>query len=235
MDFLSDTDGRSVMLKILVVEDEKPISDLICLNLRKEGYGYKTAYDGEEAADLLEEENFDLVLLDIMLPKINGYELMEYIRPMGIPVIFLTAKSELNDRVKGLTSGAEDYIIKPFEVIELMARIQVVMRRYHKLDSVLRWEDVEIDVDNQRVTQAGKLIMLTPKEWDLLVFLVRNQGVSIYREKLYEEIWGSEFSVESRTLDLHIQRLRKKIDFRDSLKTVFRVGYRLESTNGGQG
>ncbi len=223
------------MLKILVVEDEKPISDLICLNLRKEGYEYKTAYDGEVAADLLEEENFDLVLLDIMLPKINGYELMEFIRPMGIPVIFLTAKSELNDRVKGLTSGAEDYMIKPFEVIELMARIQVVMRRYHKLDSVLRWEDVEIDVDNQRVTQAGKLIMLTPKEWDLLVFLVRNQGVSIYREKLYEEIWGSEFSVESRTLDLHIQRLRKKIDFRDSLKTVFRVGYRLESTNGGQG
>lgn len=220
------------MLKILVVEDEKPISDLICLNLRKEGYQYTAAYDGEEAADLLEDENFDLILLDIMLPEINGYELMEYIRPMNIPVIFLTAKAELNDRVKGLTSGAEDYIVKPFEVIELLARIQIVMRRYHKLDPVLQWNDVVIDAENQTVTQAGKVITLTPKEWELLVFLVRNQGVTIYREKIYEEIWGSEYSVESRTLDLHIQRLRKKIDFRDSLKTVFKVGYRLESGKG---
>ena len=219
------------MIHILVVEDERAISDLIRLNLIRAGYECTMAYDGKTAADILETRNFDLVLLDIMLPFINGYELMEYIRPLKIPVIFITAKAALSDRIKGLTSGAEDYIIKPFEVVELLARVGIVLRRYNKLEQRLVYGDIETDVENQTVTKAGKLVVLTPKEFELLVFFMRNQNITLFREKIYEEIWGSEYSVESRTLDLHIQRLRKKLGLTEELKTIFKVGYRLEGTN----
>ena len=219
------------MIHILVVEDERAISDLIRLNLIRAGYNCTTAFDGKTAADILEERNFDLILLDIMLPFINGYELMEYIRPMKIPVIFLTAKGALSDRIRGLTSGAEDYIIKPFEVVELLARVAIVLRRYHKLEDNLVYADIEADVENQKVKQAGEIVELTPKEFELLVFFMRNQNITLFREKIYEEIWGSEYPVESRTLDLHIQRLRKKLGLTEELKTIFKVGYRLEGTD----
>lgn len=219
------------MIHILVVEDERAISDLIRLNLIRAGYNCTTAFDGKTAADILEERNFDLILLDIMLPFINGYELMEYIRPMKIPVIFITAKAALSDRIRGLTSGAEDYIIKPFEVVELLARVAIVLRRYHKLDDNLVFADVRADVENQKVTRRGEPVELTPKEFELLVFFMRNQNITLFREKIYEEIWGSEYPVESRTLDLHIQRLRKKLGLTEELKTIFKVGYRLEGTD----
>lgn len=219
------------MIHILVVEDERAISDLIRLNLIRAGYECTMAYDGKTAADILETRNFDLVLLDIMLPFINGYELMEYIRPLKIPVIFITAKAALSDRIKGLTSGAEDYIIKPFEVVELLARVGIVLRRYNKLEQRLAYADIEADVENQTVMKAGKMVELTPKEFELLVFFMRNQNITLFREKIYEEIWGSEYPVESRTLDLHIQRLRKKLGLTEELKTIFKVGYRLEGTN----
>lgn len=219
------------MIRILIVEDERAISDLVKLNLSKVGYQCICAYDGLEAADLLEEQNFDLIILDVMLPKINGYELMEYIRPLQIPVIFLTAKATLDDRMKGLTSGAEDYMVKPFEVVELLARVNIVLRRYHKSESQLQFGDIVVDVENQTVTKAGSEVELTPKELELLVFLMRNRNITLFREKIYEEIWGTEYSVESRTLDLHVQRLRKKLDLGESLKTVFKVGYRLEDIN----
>ncbi|MGN0342193.1 MAG: response regulator transcription factor [Roseburia sp.] len=219
------------MIRILIVEDERAISDLIKLNLSKVGYQCICAYDGLEAADLLEEQNFDLIILDIMLPKINGYELMEYIRPLQIPVIFLTAKATLDDRMKGLTSGAEDYMVKPFEVVELLARVNIVLRRYHKSESQLRFGDILVDVENQTVTKAGCEVELTPKELELLVFFMRNRNITLFREKIYEEIWGTEYSVESRTLDLHVQRLRKKLNMGDALKTIFKVGYRLEDTH----
>ena len=219
------------MIHILVVEDERAISDLIRLNLIRAGYNCTTAFDGKTAADILEERNFDLILLDIMLPFINGYELMEYIRPMKIPVIFLTAKGALSDRIRGLTSGAEDYMIKPFEVVELLARVAIVLRRYHKLEDNLVYADIEEDVENQKVKQAGEIVELTPKEFELLVFFMRNQNITLFREKIYEEIWGSEYPVESRTLDLHIQRLRKKLGLTEELKTIFKVGYRLEGTD----
>ncbi len=219
------------MIHILVVEDERAISDLIRLNLIRAGYNCTTAFDGKTAADILEERNFDLILLDIMLPFINGYELMEYIRPMKIPVIFLTAKGALSDRIRGLTSGAEDYMIKPFEVVELLARVAIVLRRYHKLGDNLVYADIEADVENQKVKQAGEIVELTPKEFELLVFFMRNQNITLFREKIYEEIWGSEYPVESRTLDLHIQRLRKKLGLTEELKTIFKVGYRLEGTD----
>ena len=216
------------MIHILVVEDERAILDLIRLNLIRAGYECTTASDGKRAADILETSNFDLVLLDIMLPYINGYELMEYIRPMGIPVIFITAKAALSDRIRGLTSGAEDYIVKPFEVVELLARVGIVLRRYHKLEQKLVFADIEADVENQKVKRAGQTVELAPKEFELLVFFMRNQNITLFREKIYEEIWGSEYPVESRTLDLHIQRLRKKLGLTEELKTIFKVGYRLE-------
>lgn len=219
------------MIRILIVEDEHAISDLIRLNLTRAGYDCTAAYDGLEAANILEDQRFDLIILDIMLPEINGYELMEYIRPMEIPVIFLTAKGSLNDRMKGLTSGAEDYMVKPFEIVELLARVNIVLRRYHKTEQLLTFGDIVVDVDNQTVKKAGNEIELTPKERELLVLLMRNQNITLFREKIYEEIWGSEYSAESRTLDLHIQRLRKKLDLGEQLKTVYKVGYRLEGTN----
>lgn len=219
------------MIRILIVEDEHAISDLIRLNLTRAGYDCTAAYDGLEAANILEDQRFDLIILDIMLPEINGYELMEYIRPMEIPVIFLTAKGSLNDRMKGLTSGAEDYMVKPFEVVELLARVNIVLRRYHKTEQLLTFGDIVVDVDNQTVKKAEHEAELTPKELELLVLLMRNRNITLFREKIYEEIWGSEYSAESRTLDLHIQRLRKKLDLGEQLKTVYKVGYRLEETN----
>lgn len=216
------------MIEILIVEDEKPISDLIRLNLMKAGYHCTCAFDGMEAADILENKNFDLIILDVMLPKLNGFELMEYIRPLQIPVIFLTAKASLDDRMKGLTSGAEDYMVKPFEVVELLARVNIVLRRYNKMEQKLIFRDIVADTENQTVTKASHQVDLTHKEFELLEFLMRNKNITLFREKLYEEIWGTEYSVESRTLDLHIQRLRKKLDLGDCLKTVFKAGYRLE-------
>ena len=219
------------MIQILIVEDEKAISDLIRLNLSKAGYGCTCVYDGLEAANILEERSFDLIILDIMLPHIDGYELMEYIRTLGIPAIFLTAKASLEERMKGLTSGAEDYMVKPFEIVELLARVNIVLRRYHKAERCLTFGDITVDTENQKVQKAGEEVVLTPKELELLVFLMRNRGITLFRERIYEEIWGTEYSVDSRTLDLHFQRLRKKLDLKDEIKTVFKSGYRLEGEN----
>lgn len=146
-------------------------------------------------------------ILVVMLPELNGFELMEYIRPMGIPMIFLTTKDSLKDRMQGLTSGAEDYMVKSFEVVELLARVNIVLRRYHKMEQKITFMDIELDSENQVVTKVGKEVELTPKEFELLEILMRNRNITLFRERIYEEIWGTEYSVESRTLDLHIQRL----------------------------
>lgn len=216
------------MQKILVVEDERAIANLIKINLEAEGYRCVCAYDGKSGADLIERESFDLILLDIMLPEIDGYELLEYVKPMGTPVIFLTAKSGLNERIKGLKLGADDYITKPFQVGELIARVEALLRRYGKLNKRLAFADVEIDTVSRTVTKAGKQVDLTVKEFDLLVELVQNKNVALYRERLYEKVWDEEFMGDTRTLDSHIQRLRRKLNWENYIKTVFRIGYRLE-------
>ena len=216
------------MKKILIVEDEEPISNLIKVNLTAEGYHCICAFDGKAAADFIEKEDFDLVLLDIMLPEINGYELLEYIMPLEIPVIFLTAKSAVDDRIKGLKLGADDYISKPFQVGELIARVEAVLRRYGKAGKRLSLGDVEIDMESRVVCKAGKPVDLTVKEYDLLVELIQNKNVALYRERLYEKVWGETYMGDTRTLDSHIQRLRKKLDWDKYIKTVFRIGYRLE-------
>lgn len=217
------------MIKILIVEDEKAISDLIDMNLTDLGYQCTCAYDGMTASDLLEENIYDLALLDIMLPEVDGYELLEYIRPLGIPVIFITAKAGLNDRVKGLDLGAEDYIVKPFEIVELLARVKVVLRRYHKLDeNQVVIKDIRIDSENRTVWKGNHEVELTPKEFELLLLFVRNQNITLFRDKIYESVWETTFTGDTRTLDLHVQRLRKKLGLEDCLKTIYRCGYRLE-------
>lgn len=216
------------MIKILIVEDERPISDLIKMNLEDAGYLCTTAYDGLAAADLLEKQSFDLVLLDIMLPKVDGYELFEYIKPMGIPVIFLTAKGSLEDRVKGLNLGSEDYIVKPFEIVELLARVRVVLRRFHKTDETLSFFNITINTEMRQVKRDGQPLELTPKEYELLTLFFRNVGTTLFREHIYETVWEKEYMEETRTLDLHIQRLRKKTGLDKQLKTIYGIGYRLE-------
>ena len=216
------------MNHILIVEDEKPISDLMRLSLHKAGYRTTCAFDGIQAADLLEKTAFDLVLLDVMLPGASGFELMEYLRPMGTPVIFITAKNSLNDRVRGLRMGAEDYIVKPFEVLELLARVDVVLRRYNKTEAVLEIGGLRIDTVAMQVTRGGAPVPLTRKEYEILLLFARNPGVALYRETIYERVWEEEFPYGSRTVDLHIQRLRKKVGWEDRQLAVNKVGYRLE-------
>ena len=216
------------MIHVLIVEDEKPISNLIRMSLTKEGFLCTCAYDGAAAADLLEKNTYDLILLDVMLPEVDGFELMEYIRPMEIPVIFLTAKASVHDRVKGLRLGAEDYIVKPFDTIELLARIDVVLRRYRKCDMVLEIGGLRIDTASMRVWQGETEISLTKTEYDLLLLFARNPRRAMYRETIYERVWGGEYPFGSKAVDLHVQRLRRKDGWETMLQAVNKVGYRLE-------
>lgn len=218
------------MIKILIVDDEKPICDLIDINLSAAGYCCESVQDGLEAIDRIEQGNFDLILLDIMLPGVDGYDIMEYIRPLKIPVIFITAKHEVKNRVKGLKLGAEDYLVKPFDVVELVARVEVVLRRYNKTQSTLRAGDVEVDLEAHKVTKAGKPVVLTNKEYGLLVLFIQNKNVALFKETLYEKVWEDEYITDSRTLELHVQRLRKKMGWEKNLVAVYKVGYRLEIT-----
>ncbi|MDO4566153.1 MAG: response regulator transcription factor [Oscillospiraceae bacterium] len=215
------------MYTILVVDDEKPLRELIEMTLTNAGYSCTLAADGKAAADLIEERDYDLVLLDIMLPYIDGYELIEYIAPLGIPVIFLTAKSDVVDRVRGLRMGADDYIVKPFEPLELVARVESVLRRNGKTAGNITLWGVELDPAGRQVRRSGALIDLTPRELDLLTVLMQNPGKTLYRELLYEKVWGEPGS-DTRTLDTHIQRLRRKLGWEERIKTLARVGYRLE-------
>lgn len=215
-------------MQILIVEDEKPISELLRISLTGAGYTCSCAYDGMAAADMIEENIYDLILLDIMLPKVDGYELMNYIRPLEIPVIFLTAKMRVEDKVKGLKMGAEDYLTKPFEIVELLARVETVLRRYHKTETKLAVDDIEVDTISHTVKRCGKEIELTTKEFAILLLFIRNKNIALFRETIYEKVWESEYTGDSRTVDLHVQRLRKKIGWEKKIKTIYKIGYRLE-------
>lgn len=193
------------MIKILIVEDEKPINDLIEMNLSEAGYKCTCVYDGISACDILEEERFDLVLLDIMLPGANGYEVLDYIKPMEIPVIFLTAKGSTEDKVKGLKLGADDYLTKPFEIVELLARVESILRRAGKTQTEIVVDDITIDTRSRSVRRGNREIALTMKEYELLLLFARNKNIALFRETLYENVWGSDFMGDSRTVDLHVQ------------------------------
>ena len=217
------------MAEILIVEDEEPISNLIKMSLKKAGYQCRQAFDGYEAADCMEKDRFDLILLDIMLPGFDGYELLEYSKLNKSPVIFITAMGDLNDRVKGLRAGADDYITKPFEMIEMLARVETVLRRYHKTEDEIRVLDAMINIPSRTVMQNGQQVELTMKEFDLLLFLVRNKNIALYRDVIYESVWEGEDMGESRTVDLHVQRLKRKLHWENKIVAVYKVGYRLEA------
>lgn len=216
------------MIRILVAEDEEPIQKLIRINLTRAGYQVICASDGEKAADLMETGHIDLALLDIMLPIINGYELMEYAGELGIPVIFLTALGSTEHKVKGLKMGADDYLAKPFEIVELLARVEAVLRRYQKTEKVFEVFDCIIDSASRTVLQNGVQILLTNKEFELLLLFVRNRNIALYRSTIYENVWEGEYAEQSRTVDLHVQRLKKKLHWEEHIVAVYKVGYRLQ-------
>ncbi len=216
------------MIRILVAEDDEIILNLIKINLKKVGYSVSTAGDGVEASKLMDEEQFDLCLFDIMLPKIDGYELLEYAKSMEYPVIFITAMGTTDNKVRGLKAGADDYITKPFEIVEMLARVESVLRRYKKTNDIINEEDVTINLASMQVTKAGENIELTLKEFNLLVLLLRNKNVALYRDVIYENVWGGDYMGNSRTVDLHIQRLRRKLHWEEKIESVYKVGYRLK-------
>lgn len=217
------------MNRILIVEDEIAISDLMKIELESQGYQCECAYDGKVAADNIEQRKYDLILLDIMLPEIDGYELLEYIRQtVQTPTIFITAKGQVKDTIRGLRAGADDYLIKPFVMEELLARVEAVLRRYHKTSDIMTIDNITINVVARTVKDNEKTIELTRKEFDLLLLLVQNKNIALYRETIFEKVWGEDLEFETRTLDLHIQRLRKKLNWKEKIKTVYRIGYMLE-------
>jgi DNA-binding response OmpR family regulator len=217
-----------IVIRILIVEDEKPISDLIRINLFEAGYFCDCAFDGITAVNMLDENKYDLILLDILLPEVDGYEVMEYVKPLDIPVIFLTAKASVDDRVKGLKLGADDYLVKPFEIVELLARVEAVLRRYNLSQSIIQIGGLTIDTKARTVKKESFDIGLTKKEYELLIFFINNKNIALFRDKIYEKIWDGDFMGDSRTVDLHVQRLRKKLGWEQLITAVYKIGYRLE-------
>ncbi len=216
------------MNRILVVEDERSIADMVKLCLIKNGYLCETATNGIVAAQKIEERRYDLILLDIMLPDMDGYELLEYIQQFAIPVIFVTAKTSVPDKVKGLKLGAEDYIAKPFDLEELLARVATVLRRFDKTQTVLEVGKIKINTLERTVLCDGKTIALPAKEYELLLFLVRNKNIALYRETIFEQVWQEPYMGNTRTIDLHIQRLKKKLNLGDAIETIYKVGYKFK-------
>lgn len=218
------------MAKILIVEDEKPINQLMKQNLALQGHQVIQAFDGEEALEKLDERaDFDLVILDIMLPYMSGLEIIKEIE--DIPVMFVTAKDSIQDKIKGLTSGAEDYLVKPFDMLELVARVNLILKRHKKDTTTFSLEGVDVDMVSQKVVRDGQEVPLTPQEWSLLEVLIRNVNIALSRDKLLNMAWGYDFEGDARTVDVHIVKLRKKLGWEDQIKTLYKLGYRLE-TNG---
>lgn len=216
------------MANIMVVEDETAIADLILMNLRLVGHNGFHVSDGNDVMAYIEEQRPDLIILDVMLPGKDGFELMKEIEPLGIPVIFLTAKEELADKITGLKLGADDYMVKPFATIELLTRIETVLKRYKASGHVFGLDNLEVRFDEHLVLLNNEQIELTTKEFMLLEILIRNKNIALSRDKLLELVWGFDYMGETRTIDVHVQKLRKKLHLEDRIKTVFKVGYRLE-------
>lgn len=219
------------MANILVVEDDKRLNELVCSNLRLVGHSCERVYDGISVFGFLENHQPDLIILDIMLPEMDGFDILENIQTMNIPVIFLTAKGDLKDRIKGLRLGADDYITKPFELLELQARVDAVLRRTNKSEKSFVIGNIKIDFEARLVYKNERPIDCAPKEFDLLEVFIRNRNIALSREKLLELVWGYDYLGDTRTVDVHIQRLRKKLDLDAYIKTVYKIGYRLEIKN----
>lgn len=208
------------MPNILIAEDERPIADLIRMTLKGAGYRCDWAPDGDRAADLAGAGTYDLALVDVMLPGSDGFALLEYCQTLDLPVIFVTARGAVADRVRGLHAGAEDYIVKPFDAAELLARVETVLRRFHKTEALITLAGVTVDPRARQVWKDGEEIALTPKEYDLLLLFLRNPNAALYRDTIYEKVWGGELAYGSKTVDLHVQRLRKKVGWEETLRAV---------------
>ena len=214
------------MARILIVEDEYPINNLISKNLTLTGHECLSAYDGLNAIDLIRSVSLDLVILDVMLPGLSGFDLIKLIG--NVPVIFLTAKSGLEDRLKGLSLGADDYIVKPFSMQELLARVSVVLRRTKRNETTISFDGLTVDMGSRKVYRGEEKINLTPKEYALLEVLITNRNLALSREKLISMVWTYDYEGDTRTVDVHIQQLRQKLGLKERIKTIYKVGYRFE-------
>ncbi len=214
------------MANILIAEDEMSISNLIKMNLALVGHTCAQAFDGNSVLNMANSFHYDLIILDVMLPAISGFDLISHLN--NTPVIFVTAKSGLEDRIRGLRLGADDYITKPFEILELVTRVDVVLRRTKAVSHSFEFDDIKIDFDCKKVFKQGMEVNLKPKEFELLGALVKNRNLALSREKLLEIVWDFDYEGDTRTVDVHIQKLRKKLDIEERLKTVYKTGYRLE-------
>ena len=214
------------MAVILIVEDEISINELIKKNLQLVGHQCTSVFDGKTAIFEIQSHIYDLIILDIMLPELDGFEVFGKVKET--PTIFLTARNSLSDRVKGLSMGADDYLTKPFEMLELLARVEAVLRRTQKNKSYFEVGAVRIDFDSYQVFYMGQHVECTPKEFELLEVLVNNRNIALSRDRLLELVWGYDYEGDTRTIDVHIQKLRKKLGWENMIKTVYKVGYRLE-------
>lgn len=215
------------MAYILVAEDEQAINDLIYKNLKLVGHTVEQAFDGAQALEKINENTYDLVLLDIMMPELSGLEVKKLI-PKEIPVMFVTAKHSVSDQLIGLGLGADDYITKPFDILVLLARVENILRRTKKNSTVFNIKDCRIDLNSRTVDKNGEEIVLTLQEFNLLEALVLNRNFALSREKLLQLAWGFDYMGDTRTVDVHIQKLRKKLDLHTEIATVYKYGYRLE-------
>ena len=215
--------------RLLIVEDDPAIAETVALNLRYVGYECMLFDDGQKAADyLIQDHSFDLALLDIMLPGIDGFELFSHMEKYNIPVIYMTAKTDSASEVKGLRDGAEDYIVKPFEVVTLLVRIEKVLARTGRLNQVYRYQDITLDTENRTITKAGVEVDLTPLEFDVFSILIKNKNRTVSRDRILNEIWGEDYFGDLRTVDVRVANLRKKLGFTDEIRTISKTGYRLE-------
>ncbi|MCM1244147.1 MAG: response regulator transcription factor [Roseburia sp.] len=215
------------MAEILIVEDEELINDLIRENLVLTGHNCTQVYDGKKAKDMVREQHFDLVLLDLMLPGCSGYDVLENCN--DTPVIILTAKDDVQDKVRGLNRGAEDYIVKPFDMLELIARVNVVLRRNEDdKKEVFSAGEMSVDLQSHIVSVSGKEVLLTLKEYELLEYFIRNRNIALSRDRLIEQVWGYDYGGDTRTVDVHVAALRHKLNLGSMLKTVYKLGYRME-------
>ncbi len=215
--------------RLIIVEDDSGIADVVGLNLRYVGYDYVIFDDGRKAAEYLEKDHsFDLALLDIMLPGMDGFELFSHMEKYNIPVIYMTAKTDSASEVRSLRDGAEDYIVKPFEVVTLLVRIEKVLARTGRLNQIYRFQDMTVDAQNRTLTKAGESVTLTPLEFDVFCVLVRNKNRTVSRERILNEIWGEDYFGDVRTVDVRIANIRKKLGLTDEIRTISKTGYRLE-------
>jgi len=216
------------MATILIAEDERSINNLMAANLQLVGHQCDQALSGDEALQMALHKAYDLILLDVMLPRMDGFTIKRQL-PDEQPVIFVTAKAGLNDRLAGLNLGADDYIIKPFEILELLARVETVLRRTKRSSTEFSFKDIKVDLAAHRVWRGGEELELTPREYSLLETLVINRNLALSRDKLLEIAWGYDFVGETRTVDVHINRLRRKLGLEEEIQTVYKVGYRLNT------